>query len=399
MVSGTFTSTVQVESVDKRKACPKTSKAEGTANPIRADVGLFSTFQLLSSACAELLWWLGVPGQWLLNFLYLVMFVIVMLPAFIPVFLHYLLSSTVVKNITYGPSIRHQLDIYLPKNCSPNKSKAERGLPVVIFFSGGAWIIGYKTWAFMMGKVMQANGIIFVAPDYRNFPQAVAKEMVDDVMLSVQWVFDNIQNEGGDISRISLVGQSAGAHLTSLAIIEAAQREAQTNKDDRECWKCSQLERWVGISGPYDIVGMGPILHKRGLHPLLFQALMGVQDLAEVSPIQRVEKLDRSTAALLPPATLFHGTGDATVPAEQSTRMAEQLTRAGARVTLTRLYPGKSHTDPILEDPAAGVDPLMTDLLAILKASDRGSARHTPALLPALMPAPLLRLARWLNPF
>jgi hypothetical protein len=41
----------------------------------------------------------------------------------------------------------------------------------------------------------------------------------------------------------------------------------------------------------------------------------------------------------------------------------------------------------------------MTDLLAILKASDRGSARHTPALLPALMPAPLLRLARWLNPF
>jgi prenylcysteine alpha-carboxyl methylesterase len=219
MVSGTFTSTVQVESVDKRKACPKTSKAEGTANPIRADVGLFSTFQLLSSACAELLWWLGVPGQWLLNFLYLVMFVIVMLPAFIPVFLHYLLSSTVVKNITYGPSIRHQLDIYLPKNCSPNKSKAERGLPVVIFFSGGAWIIGYKTWAFMMGKVMQANGIIFVAPDYRNFPQAVAKEMVDDVMLSVQWVFDNIQNEGGDISRISLVGQSAGAHLTSLAIM------------------------------------------------------------------------------------------------------------------------------------------------------------------------------------
>jgi hypothetical protein len=48
---------------------------------------------------------------------------------------------------------------------------------------------------------------------------------------------------------------------------------------------------------------------------------------------------------------------------------------------------------------SAGVDPLMTDLLAILKASDRGSARHTPALLPALMPAPLLRLARWLNPF
>ena len=218
---GACTSTVQVETVQRaKKNGSKSSKAEGTANPIRADVGLFSTFQLLSSACAELLWWLGVPGQWLLNFFYLVIFVIVMLPAFIPVFLHYLLSSTVVKNITYGPSIRHQLDIYLPKNCSPpNKSKGERGLPVVIFFSGGAWIIGYKTWAFMMGKVMQSNGIIFVAPDYRNFPQAVAKEMVDDVTLSLQWVFENIENEGGDKSRISLIGQSAGAHLTALAIM------------------------------------------------------------------------------------------------------------------------------------------------------------------------------------
>jgi prenylcysteine alpha-carboxyl methylesterase len=195
---------------------------EGTANPIRSDVGYIPTFKLLSRACAELLWWLGVPGLWLLNFCWLVLFVIVMLPAFIPVFLHYMLSSTVVKNIPYGPSIRHQLDIYFPRDHNRSKGgkiDSRKRLPVVIFFSGGAWIIGYKTWAFMMGKVMQANGIIFVAPDYRNFPQAVAKEMVCDVTLAVQWVLDHVEELGGDRNRISLVGQSAGAHLTALAIM------------------------------------------------------------------------------------------------------------------------------------------------------------------------------------
>jgi prenylcysteine alpha-carboxyl methylesterase len=195
---------------------------EGTANPIRSDVGYIPTFKLLSRACAELLWWLGVPGLWLLNFCWLLLFIIVMLPAFVPVFLHYMLSSTVVKNIPYGPSIRHQLDIYFPKDHNRfkgGKTDARKKLPVVIFFSGGAWIIGYKTWGFMMGKVMQANGIIFVAPDYRNFPQAVAKEMVCDVTLAVQWVLDHVEELGGDRNRISLVGQSAGAHLSALAIM------------------------------------------------------------------------------------------------------------------------------------------------------------------------------------
>ena len=219
MISTTYTSLAQIKDVIKKKSSSKIQYVEGTANPIRADIGFFSTFQLLSSACAQLLWWLGVPGQWLLNFCWLILFVITMLPAFIPVFLHYLLSSSVAKNIPYGPSIRHQLDVYFPKNSNRSDKSKATGLPVVIFFSGGAWIIGYKTWGFMMGKVMQANGIIFVAPDYRNFPQAVAKEMVEDVTLAVQWVFDHIEDLGGDRTRVSLIGQSAGAHLSALAVM------------------------------------------------------------------------------------------------------------------------------------------------------------------------------------
>ena len=43
--------------------------------------------------------------------------------------------------------------------------------PVIIFVSGGAWIIGYKCWGALMGKMFSEHGVIFVTPDYRNFPQ------------------------------------------------------------------------------------------------------------------------------------------------------------------------------------------------------------------------------------
>ena len=71
----------------------------------------------------------------------------------------------------------------------------------------------------MMGMSMQENGVIFVAPDYRNFPEVSASKMVGDVELAIQWVLNHIDELGGDKHRVSLVGQSAGAHLSALAIV------------------------------------------------------------------------------------------------------------------------------------------------------------------------------------
>ena len=42
---------------------------------------------------------------------------------------------------------------------------------MVVFLSGGAWLIGYKAWAYLQGKVLQNNGVMCIMPDYRNYPQ------------------------------------------------------------------------------------------------------------------------------------------------------------------------------------------------------------------------------------
>jgi hypothetical protein len=82
-----------------------------SVNPIRTDRGFFSTALWCWRTCLKLLSLLGIPGLWLLQFMRLVGFVLLTLPVLGPEFVRYLTHPRVYKNIVYGPSIRHQLDI------------------------------------------------------------------------------------------------------------------------------------------------------------------------------------------------------------------------------------------------------------------------------------------------
>ena len=92
--------------------------------------------------------------------------------------------------------------------------------------------------------------------------------------------------------------------------------------------------------------------------------------------------------------------------------MAATLQAAGARVSV-ELFQGKSHTDPILEDPGelgalGGPDPLLQALLSLIFATSaecvtagvgRGAGGGLPSWLPACVVVPCVRVARRLNPF
>ena len=117
---------------------------------------------------ARLAWWLGAPGKWLSQVFWLIVFVLALLPGLLPMFFRFLCSSHVLKGVRYGVGPRQKLDIYLPVGCTPPPS----GFPTIIFVTGGAWIIGYKAWGFLMGHVAQQNGVLLFSVDYRNFPQA-----------------------------------------------------------------------------------------------------------------------------------------------------------------------------------------------------------------------------------
>lgn len=406
-------------------------------NPVHPRYGFTRTYRRLWRLTKVLMWWLGLPGKWVWQLGRLVVFTMLLLPGLLPSFFIYVRSTTILKNVVYGKSMRHQLDIYLPLD-SQGAPIASETVPVVIFISGGAWLIGYKAWGWIMGMIMQRQGVLFISADHRNFPQAAVGNMVQDVTRAVGWVLSNLEPFGGDPQNVILMGHSAGAHLSCLALLQQARLEAagqlqQTptpgmvyeamsfneraspsgpcglTSDDElsdtsvfKNWRAGSLRAWCGVSGPWDIEKIMPYMQQRGLPATVIRALMS-QDVQSHSPVHCVTALagggEQGTVALaaLPEMHLFHGTDDLTSPVQQAKDFAESLQRAGKPAASTRLYAGKRHTDFILEDLCVGEQSdLILDLLEILKP---GQDHSGVSGIPTLQPKPLVRLAKVINPF
>lgn len=130
-------------------------------------------------------------------------------------------TGTIHKNISYGLRKSNFLDIY-----SPSNSNIEEKNPVIIFVHGGAWSGGDKShWTNRQAEYLASLGFISVSVNYVLSPDPVNlsdanrvmhPDHIQDISLSVRWVFDHIEEYGGDPHRIFLIGHSAGAHLVSL---------------------------------------------------------------------------------------------------------------------------------------------------------------------------------------
>jgi len=160
----------------------------------------------------------------------LLAFVVLLLPAFVVFLRHYLTCDRVVAHYGRreergGRSCRRYLDVYGSRSPPPPPSSCDGGVndegkkkPVVIFLTGGAWIIGYRMWGTLLGRALAPLGVLVIVPDYRNYPTTDVGGMVDDVDASVQWAFDHVGEYGGDADGIVLVGQSAGAHIGGVVV-------------------------------------------------------------------------------------------------------------------------------------------------------------------------------------
>tara|TARA_B100000795_G_C22777004_1_gene430472 strand:- start:232 stop:1863 length:1632 start_codon:yes stop_codon:yes gene_type:complete len=160
-------------------------------------------------------------------FIRLVLFAMLLLPAFLRIGWWYARSKNIIRSITYGKGkLRQNLDVYVPKGAKEKSA----GLPVLFFTGGGAWVVGHKAFCALIGRIFMNEGVIVVTPDYRQFPQVGIDEMLSDVDEAIQWTFDHIQEYGGDVTKIFIAGQSAGAHLTSSLVLEHASKEIKERK-------------------------------------------------------------------------------------------------------------------------------------------------------------------------
>ncbi len=158
----------------------------------------------------------------------LIMFTMVLAPGWYNLLKYWFFDSFILRNIEYGKGAKYRnvMDIYLPLPMTVlhqlrNDAKTyPDGAPVVIFVSGGAWIIGYKLWSALVGRALACFGILTIVPDYRNFPQGDIKDMTQDVRSAILWTEANAYRFGGNPDKIILAGQSAGAHICMCLLVE-----------------------------------------------------------------------------------------------------------------------------------------------------------------------------------
>ncbi|WOG93183.1 hypothetical protein DCAR_0312464 [Daucus carota subsp. sativus] len=348
---------------------------------------------LITHLAFKLLSYLGIGYRWISKLFALCLYALFLMPGFIQVGYQYFFSTQIRRSIVYGDLPRNRLDLYLPKNTDGLK-------PVVAFVTGGAWTIGYKAWGSLLGQQLADREIIVACIDYRNFPQGSISDMIKDASQGISYVCNNIIDYGGDPDRIYVMGQSAGAHISSCALLEQAIKES---KGERVSWSVSQIKAYFGLSGGYNITELVDHFDRRGLYRSIFLSIMeGEESLKRYSPTIVIQDPSVKTAvSLLPHIVLFHGTGDISIPHNASQDFVDALRRVGAKAELI-LFAGKTHTDLFLQDPMrGGKDELFEYITTYIHAGDE-EALAKDAMAPPrrrLVPEILLKLAHDVSPF
>lgn len=106
-------------------------------------------------------------------------------------------------------NVYHELNIY----------RAESGKkPVIIDVHGGGWFYGDKDLNRNYDRILAQNGFTVVAPSYRLAEEVDYVGQLKDVLACFEWVVKNAEAEDFDLENLFLTGDSAGAHLASLAL-------------------------------------------------------------------------------------------------------------------------------------------------------------------------------------
>lgn len=241
-------------------------------------------------------------------------------------------------NLAYGAHERQRLDVYQPEQLNPPA-------PVVVFFYGGNWNSGERGNYRFVAEALTSKGMVAVIPDYRLYPEVRFPDFLYDSAAAVRWTLERIGDFGGDISRVFLMGHSAGAYNAAML----AMNPEYLRKEKVEPKRVRGL---IGLAGPYDFLPLTGRVTK---------AVFGFPGTPlTTQPIQFASADD-------PPALLITGANDTTVNPGNSARLAARLTAVGVRVRHL-VYPDVSHAVLVgsLAAPLRRYSPALEDLTTFI---------------------------------
>lgn len=125
-----------------------------------------------------------------------------------------------VENITIpGPAGPLPARVYTPV------ASGGTGLPALVFFHGGGFVIGdLETHDGLCRQLANESGGKVIAVDYRLAPEHKFPAAPDDCYAATKWVESNAATLGIDPNRIAVGGDSAGGNLAAVVCQMAKQK-------------------------------------------------------------------------------------------------------------------------------------------------------------------------------
>lgn len=129
------------------------------------------------------------------------------------------------------------LDLYIP----PNTNHTSANLPVFFWLFGGGWVLGdgYEFGFYDGSNLAAKENMIVVGVNYRlgslgfmaldglkteSSTGSTGNYALQDQRAAMQWVQKNIHNFGGDPTKVTIAGESAGAFSTCWHLVSPASK-------------------------------------------------------------------------------------------------------------------------------------------------------------------------------
>jgi len=240
---------------------------------------------------------------------------------------------TVEQDVVFGTGGGRDLrcNVYMPPQAGTDR-------PSVLLVHGGGWVNGDRGQLHGYGILLGRIGYVCVATEYRLAGESKWPAQIHDVKAALRWMRANSARLGIDPKKISISGNSAGAHLSLLAA--GTQNVAEFEGDGGNAGAGTEVAAAIGFYAPTQLYAADQPLREE------LSFLFGRGYAAETA--RAASPLDYAGPAF-PPTLLITGNRDELVPDEASFRMYRALADAGAPVEL-HVYAGAPHAFDALPD-------------------------------------------------
>jgi len=216
------------------------------------------------------------------------------------------------------------LDIYYPKN---NKKE----LPVIMWIHGGAFVSGNKEQTQEYGMALANAGYVVANINYAIAPGQKYPGPIIQANQALSFLQDNVSKYGGDMNRLFIGGDSAGAQIASQTIAIITNDALAKLMDIQPSVDKKQLKGALLFCGVYNMDKIGiqssPIIRK-GIQSV-FWAYTGKKDFRSFSRLDEMSTVNHITP-YFPPTFLTVGDADPLAP--QSTELIDVLKKNGVEV-------------------------------------------------------------------